>query len=130
LVISEHIIASHQSRPCGTNILVTFRATVLFVLMHSGIVNGYQLMRNAHTVLEPHRGTAAFLYFTRYPPIPLFHFICLSLWQSLLLFLGASIVCLNNLKKTTDLVLWFTDRTSVCTHPCHGRLNNLIVLKA
>ena len=28
--------------------------------MHSGIVNGYQLLCDAHTVLEPHRGTAAF----------------------------------------------------------------------
>jgi len=27
--------------------------------MHSGIVNGYQLLCDAHTVLEPHRGTAA-----------------------------------------------------------------------
>ena len=40
---------------------VTLRATeISLVLMHSGIVNGYQLLCDAHTVLEPHRGTAAF----------------------------------------------------------------------
>ena len=34
---------------------VTLRATSLFVLMQSDIVNGYQLLCDAHTVLEPHR---------------------------------------------------------------------------
>ena len=33
------------------------------------------------------------------------------------LFLGASLVCVNNLKRTADLVLWFPNRTAVCTHP-------------
>ena len=74
---------------------VTLRATALFVLMHSGIVNGYQLLCDAHTVLEPHRGTAAFFFFTHYRPFPLFLFMCLSLLT--VLFLGASIVCVNNL---------------------------------
>ena len=51
---------SSISRPCGmlvfltygTNILATYRATELFVLMHSGsgIVNVYQLMCDAHTI--------------------------------------------------------------------------------
>ena len=58
---------------------VTLRATALFVLMRNGIVNGYQLLCDAHTVLEPHRGTAAFFFFTRYRPFPLFLFMCLSL---------------------------------------------------
>ena len=31
---------------------------------------------------------------------------------------------------TADLVLWFPDRTSVCTHPWPGRIYNLILLKA
>ena len=31
-------------------------------------VNGYQLLGDAHTVLEPHRGNAAFFHFTRYRP--------------------------------------------------------------
>ena len=66
-----------SSRPCDTNISATFRATELFVFMHSSIVNGYQLMCNAHNVLQPYRGTAAFFYFTHYLPIPLF--MCLSL---------------------------------------------------
>jgi len=74
---------------------VTLRATALFVLMHSGIVNGYQLLCDAHTVLEPHRGTAAFFFFTHYRPFPLFIFMCLSLLT--VLFLGASIVCVNKL---------------------------------
>ena len=39
-----------------------FRATQFFVLMHSGIVNEHQLMCDAHTLLEPHRGTTAFFY--------------------------------------------------------------------
>ena len=62
-----------------TNSLATLRATALVVLMHSGIVNGYQLLCDAHTVLEPHRVTAAFSFFTHYRPFPLFLFICLSL---------------------------------------------------
>ena len=42
---------------------VTLRATALFVLMHSDIVNGSQLLCDAHTVLQPRRGTAAFFLF-------------------------------------------------------------------
>ena len=67
---------------CRQVMAVTLRATALFVLMHSGIVNGYQLLFNAHTVLEPHRGTAAFFFFTHYCRFPLFLFMCMSLWQS------------------------------------------------
>jgi len=102
---------------------VTLRVTALFVLMHSGIVNWYryQLLCDARTVLEPHRGTAAFFFFTHYRPFPLFLFICLSLLTVPFLFLGASIVCVNNLKRTADLVLWFPDMTSVCTHPRHRK---------
>ena len=43
---------------------VTLRATAVFVLMHSGIVNGYQLLCDAHAMLERHRGTAAYLIFS------------------------------------------------------------------
>ena len=75
--------------------LTTLRATKIFVLIHSGIVNKYQLLCDAQTVLEPHRGTAAFFFFTYYRPFPLFLFMCLSLLT--VLFLGASIVCVNNL---------------------------------
>ena len=39
---------------------VTLWATVIsLVLMHSAIVNGYQLLCDPHTMLEPHRATAA-----------------------------------------------------------------------
>ena len=75
---------------------VTLRARALFVLMYSGILNGYPLLCDAHTVLEPHRDTAAFFFFTHYRPFPLFLFMCLSLLTVLFLFLGASIVCVTN----------------------------------
>ena len=42
------------------NSLATLKATSLFILMHSGIVIGYQLLCDAHIVFEPHTGTAAF----------------------------------------------------------------------
>ena len=49
---------SHLIRPCGmlvshsssTSILIKGKSTL--VLMHSGIVNGYQLLCSAHTVPE------------------------------------------------------------------------------
>ena len=48
--------------------LATLRATSVFVLMHNdnGIVNGYQLMCDAHTVLEPYRGTVTLFLFYSY----------------------------------------------------------------
>ena len=65
-----------------------------------------------------------FLFFLHYHPFPLFLFMFCHSWQSLFLFLGASIVCVN-LKRAADLVFWFPDRTSDCTHPWHQ--NDLIV---
>ena len=47
--------------------------------MHSSIVNGYQLLCDAHTVFELHRGTAAFFYCTRYRPFPLVLFVFVTL---------------------------------------------------
>ena len=41
-----------------------FKGNITIVLMHDGIVNGYQLMCAAHTVLEPHRGTSFFLFYS------------------------------------------------------------------
>ena len=52
-----------MSSSYGTNSLTTLRATEIFVLMHSGIVNGYQLLCDAHTVPEQHRGIAALFLF-------------------------------------------------------------------
>ena len=57
-------------------------------------------------------------YFTHYRPFLKLFFGCYTL-TALLLFLGTSIVCVNNLMRTADLVLWFPDITSVCTHPWH-----------
>ena len=39
------------------------KSNISLVLMYSGIVNGYQLLCDAHTVLEPHRVTAALFLF-------------------------------------------------------------------
>ena len=82
--------------------LATLRATQLFVFMHNGFVNEHQLLCDAHMVLEPHRGTAAF-YFTHYRPFfstfSFYVFVTLTV-----LFLGASLVCVNN-QRTADLVL-------------------------
>ena len=71
-----------------------------------------------------------FFYFTHYHyrPLPLFSFYVFGTLTVLFLFLGATIVCVNNVKRTADLVLWFPDKTTVCTY--HWRLYNLIVLKA
>ena len=46
-----------------------------------------------------------------------FLFLCVCHSDSPIFFLGASIVCVNNLKWTADLVLWFPDRTAVCNTP-------------
>ena len=98
-------------RPCGLlvsltygiNSLATLRDSPLFVLMHNGIVNAYQLLCEAHTVLELHRaGELA--------PYALFLLCVCPIY-----FLGASIVCVNN--RGQQSVLLFPDRTSVCTHP-------------
>jgi len=43
------------------NLWYTLRATT--VLLYSGIVNGHQLLCDAHTLLEPHMGTAALFLF-------------------------------------------------------------------
>ena len=55
--------------------------------MHNGIVNGYQLLCNAHTVLEPHRGTAAFFYFARHRPFNFSFYVFVTL-DSPISFLG------------------------------------------
>ena len=52
------MLASHN-----TNTVATLRVKLLFVLMHSGIENGYQLLCIAYTVSEQHRGTAALFLF-------------------------------------------------------------------
>jgi len=98
------------------------RGKSTLVLMHSGIVNGYQLLCDAHTVSEQHRGTSAlFLFYT----IVLFRFFCICHSDSPISFLGTCIVWVNSLARTADLVLWFPDKTFDCTHPWFQ--NDLIV---
>ena len=46
-----------------------------------------------------------YFYFTHYRPFPSFSFCLFVILTVLFLFLGASIVCFNNLKRTSDLVL-------------------------
>ena len=88
------------------------------VLMHSGIVNGYQLLCNAHTVVKQHRGTAALFLFYSLSSFLLCSFCVFVIQIVWFLFLRASTVCVNNLKRAAaDLVLWFPDKISVCTHP-------------
>ena len=84
----NQVLLSFFVRPCGTNIRHIQGNNSTLVLMHSGIVNGYQLLcDDAHTVLEPHRETAAFIYYNHYHPIPLFLFMCFH-YDSLFFFLG------------------------------------------
>ena len=73
---------NHNLRLCGMLMYLTYGMNIshikgnsTLVLMHSGIVNGYQLLCNAHTVFEPHRGMQIYFYFTHYCPFPLF-FLC------------------------------------------------------
>ena len=75
-------IQTFEHCPCGMLVSLTYgtnishiRGNGTLVLIHSGIVNGYQLLCDAHAVLEPH-------LFTPYRPFQLFLFMCLSLWQS------------------------------------------------
>ena len=91
--------------------------------MHISIVNGYQLLCDAHNVLEPHRGTAAFFYFLFYSlsSFSTFSFYVFVTLTVLFLFLGASIVCVNNLWRTADCLV--IPRQDICAQ----RLNDLIV---
>ena len=90
--------------------------------MHSAIVNGYKLLCDPYTVLEQHRVTSTLFAFYLLSSFSAF-FYCVSHSDSPISFLGACLVCVNNLKRTVDLVLRFPDRTSVCTHPCLIVLN-------
>jgi len=105
----------------GKNI-ATLRATSLFVLMHSGIVNGYQLLCDAHTLLEPHRGTADLFLFYSLLSFPLFLFMCLTPWQfyffssSLLLPVVGGLRIEHSISKTFALFLyiwWITSRVQL-----------------
>ena len=62
------------------------------VRMHSGIANVYQLLCDAYTVLELHRGTAALFLFHSLSSFLAVSF-CVSFCDILFLFLDASIYC-------------------------------------
>ena len=93
------------------------RAT--FGLIYSGIVNGHQLLCDAQTLLEQHRGTEAIFSLLT---IVLF---CCFFSDSPISFLGCLYICINNLTSSADLILWFPDKTSVCTKFWHQ--NDLIL---
>ena len=71
------------------------------------------------------QGTAALFLFYSLSTFSDFSFMFVFL-TVLFLFLGASFVCVNNLKKAADLVLWSPYKTSVCTYlwPYLTTLNN------
>ena len=80
------LIYNHFFRPSGMLVSLTYgtdihiKGYITLVLMHSGIVNGHQLLCDAHTVREPHRGTAVFFLF--FLTIVLFHFFVLCVCHS------------------------------------------------
>ena len=92
--------------------------------MQNGIVNEHQLLCNAHTVLVPHRGTAACFYFTRYRPFLLFLCMCLSLLIVLFLFLGASLVCVSLVIPCHDICL-YTPLAPTLPYSVHGAVKKL-----
>ena len=51
----------------------------MLVLMHNGIVTGYQLLCDAHTVREPHRGTAVFFLFYSISSFSSFFYVFVTL---------------------------------------------------
>jgi len=71
------------------------------VLMH----NGNQLMCDAHTVREQHKGTAAFFLYYLLSSWLSFSFLTFVTLTVLFLSWGALIACFNNLTRAADLVL-------------------------
>ena len=146
-MIEYYFIISNlpSNNPCLTSTLVacwcrqfmaqtvTLRATALFVLMHSGIVNGYQLLCDAHIVLEPHRVNCSFFLFYSLWSFSNFSFyvFCHS-WQS---FSWVPLYFVLTIYRGQQIIFWFPDRTSICLYTplAPQRLNDLnvfIALKA
>ena len=95
---------------------ILYRA-IINTIMKICIVNGYQLLCCAYTVLERHRETAALFLVYSLSSFSAFSFCLFVTLTVIFLFLRASILCVNNLNRLEDLVLWFPDRIAVCTHP-------------
>ena len=72
--------------------VLNFKGNVSIFLMHSGIVNGCQLLFDAHTLPEQHTGTAALFLFHSLSSFLAVSF-CVSFCDILFLFLDASIYC-------------------------------------
>ena len=86
------------------------------------------MLYNTHTVLEQYGDCSLLVLLTIILLCFFFLYVC-HFDSPLFLFLGASIYCVyNNLKRTEYLVLWFPNKTSVCTHP--WQQNDFIVLTA
>ena len=90
------------TRPCGMLVSITYGTNIsrikgnsTLVFIHSGIVNGYQLLFDAHTVLEPHRGTAALFLYYSLSSFSTFSFYVFVTLAVPFLVLGASIVCVK-----------------------------------
>ena len=91
------------------------------VLMHIGVINGYQLLCNAHTVSlcwNNYGGTAASYPFYSLSSFSAISFVCLSfLLMVLFPLLGASINCVLNLTREAGLFLWIPPKLGpVYTH--------------
>ena len=75
----------------------------ILILMHSCIVNGYQLPFDAHNVLEQNRCTAALFIFYSHSSFSPVSFCVFG--TVLYIFLGVSVDCVLNIKRVANLVL-------------------------
>jgi len=105
------ILLSHS-----TNSLVTSRATLILfsctVVLQMGISCCAMLILCQNYIGELQLFSFSSLSISSFSPFSFYVFVTLTV-----LFLGASLVCVNNLKRTADLVSWFPDRTAVCNTP-------------
>ena len=102
LYISQHQQFNH----------IKIKRTIFF--MHSGFVNGYQLLCDAHAVPEQHRETVGLFLFYALSSFSAFFFLCVWNSDSLICFTWCLYSCVNNLERAVDSVSWFPDKTSVC----------------
>ena len=97
------------------------------------VLVGHNLLCDAHAVSDQLRATAALFLFYSLSSLSCFSFCVFVTLDSLFLFLSASLVCFNNLKRTADGVV--IPRQDICllTPLAPQRLNDLnmsIAIKA